>query len=200
MFHTWEVWEKKLGLLSETLDEWTQCQKNWMYLETIFSAEDIQKQLPVEAHKFDMVDKMWKTNLKAVNLKPNVIASIEDGDKLLREFQHCNQTLEDVQKQLEDYLQTKRMAFPRFYFLSNDDLLEILYNSGASIAVSVTGIAGPGGSDHKPEGRVCFGITISDQSTKSETVEFGPLGRNNVRHAARDHALLLLKQTIDLTQ
>lgn len=78
--------------------------------------------------------------------------------------------------------------------------LGAVHNSGASIAVSVTGIAGPGGSDHKPEGRVCFGITISDQSTKSETVEFGPLGRNNVRHAARDHALLLLKQTIDLTQ
>ena len=121
-----EVWEKKLALLSETLDEWTQCQRNWMYLETIFSAEDIQKQLPVEAQKFAMVDKLWKANLKACNENPNVIASIDAGDKLLREFQHCNKTLEDVQKSLEDYLQTKRMAFPRFYFLSNDDLLEIL--------------------------------------------------------------------------
>lgn len=47
-----EAWEKRLGLLSETLDEWVAVQRNWMYLETIFCAEDIQKQLPDEAAKF----------------------------------------------------------------------------------------------------------------------------------------------------
>lgn len=55
-----EAWEKRLGLLSETLDEWVAVQRNWMYLETIFCAEDIQKQLPEEAAKFQTVDKMWK--------------------------------------------------------------------------------------------------------------------------------------------
>lgn len=44
---TLQHWEKKLSLLSETLDEWITTQRNWMYLETIFCAEDIQKQLPV---------------------------------------------------------------------------------------------------------------------------------------------------------
>ena len=61
----------------------------------------------------------------------------------------------------------------------------------ADIAISVSGIAGPGGSDSKPEGRVCFCLT-SNHVTQSKTVEFGPLGRHNVRKAATDHALELI--------
>ncbi|MEO1239087.1 MAG: CinA family protein [Pseudomonadota bacterium] len=68
--------------------------------------------------------------------------------------------------------------------------------SGAQLAVSVTGIAGPGGSDHKPEGRVCFGLALSGQPVHSETMEFGPLGRAKVRSAATDHALALLLQAL----
>jgi nicotinamide-nucleotide amidase len=66
-----------------------------------------------------------------------------------------------------------------------------LEQSLATLAVSVTGIAGPGGSEHKPEGRVCFGIATPDR-THTETVDFGALGRDAVRKAARDHALGLL--------
>lgn len=66
-----------------------------------------------------------------------------------------------------------------------------LERSGATVAVSVTGIAGPGGSDHKPEGRVCFACATTD-STSVETVELGALGRAHVRCAARDHALKML--------
>ncbi len=62
------------------------------------------------------------------------------------------------------------------------------------IAVSVTGIAGPGGSEHKPEGRVCFGIATRD-GCSAETVEFGALGRAEVRRAATDHALGLIGAT-----
>jgi dynein heavy chain len=56
-----EAWDKKLSLLSDTLDEWVTCQRSWMYLETIFSAEDIQRQLPAEASKFHTVDKKVRT-------------------------------------------------------------------------------------------------------------------------------------------
>ncbi|WP_304616874.1 CinA family protein [Paracoccus sp. (in: a-proteobacteria)] len=66
-----------------------------------------------------------------------------------------------------------------------------LRQSAAGIAVSVTGIAGPGGSEHKPEGRVCFGIAQAF-GTRTETVEFGAVGRHRVRAATVEHALRLL--------
>ncbi len=69
-----------------------------------------------------------------------------------------------------------------------------LGNSEAQLAVSVTGIAGPGGSEFKPEGRVCFGLAVVGQPTSTGTVEFGARGRDNVRRVARDHALELLSQ------
>jgi nicotinamide-nucleotide amidase len=64
------------------------------------------------------------------------------------------------------------------------------------LAVSVTGIAGPGGSNFKPEGRVCFGLAMTGRETVVETVEFGVLGRDGVRQAARDHALELLTRAM----
>ena len=67
-----------------------------------------------------------------------------------------------------------------------------LLQAPVTMAVSVTGIAGPGGSEFKPEGRVCFGLSVAGLPCETETVEFGALGRANVRQAACDHALDLL--------
>lgn len=71
-----------------------------------------------------------------------------------------------------------------------------LVHSAAQIAVSVTGIAGPGGSEFKPEGRVCFGIAFG-ATLNTETRDFGPLGRAKVRAASVDHALRLLLRAVD---
>lgn len=71
-----------------------------------------------------------------------------------------------------------------------------LAQSAADLAVSVTGIAGPGGSEFKPEGRVCFGLARRGRATVTETVEFGAQGRAKVRKAATVHALGLISQAI----
>jgi nicotinamide-nucleotide amidase len=63
--------------------------------------------------------------------------------------------------------------------------------AGAGLGVSVTGIAGPGGSAHKPEGRVCFAVA-REAGCESVTMEFGALGRGAVRQASVDYALDLL--------
>ncbi len=70
-----------------------------------------------------------------------------------------------------------------------------LARSGADLAISITGVAGPGGSEFKPEGRVCFGIANA-VLTRTETVEFGALGRAHVREAAREYALSLLRDAL----
>lgn len=68
----------------------------------------------------------------------------------------------------------------------------VLMASVAQLAVSVTGIAGPGGSDHKPEGRVCFGLARGGRPTLTESIEFGAIGRAEVRQASVAHAIALL--------
>lgn len=67
-----------------------------------------------------------------------------------------------------------------------------LARAGADIAVSVTGIAGPGGSEFKPEGRVCFGLARKGAETLTETHDFGAVGRDEVRRLSVARALALL--------
>jgi nicotinamide-nucleotide amidase len=64
----------------------------------------------------------------------------------------------------------------------------------ADLAISITGIAGPGGSEFKPEGRVCFALAVTGLGPRVETIEFGAIGRDRVRAGARDHALEMLAQ------
>lgn len=121
-----DTWRNKLMLFQETLDEWLMCQRNWMYLETIFGSPDIARQLPGPAKTFQAVDKSWKLIMKQTNDDPNALKAGTHDKTRKDTFKQHNANLDQIQKDLEDYLETKRMAFPRFYFLSNDELLEIL--------------------------------------------------------------------------
>lgn len=120
-----ERWDKMLSLFSETLDAWLNCQRSWLYLESIFSAPDIQRQLPDEARMFSQVDRSWKEIMRKVARNPSPLKS-GTTPGVLETLQQNNILLEQIQKCLEDYLESKRLLFPRFYFLSNDELLEIL--------------------------------------------------------------------------
>ena len=72
-----------------------------------------------------------------------------------------------------------------------------LNNSKANLAISITGIAGPGGSITKPEGMVCFSIALENEIKLSETKNWGPLGRDRVRKTATLHGLQLLRKTLN---
>ena len=120
-----DEWDKKLKLFSDTLDEWLNVQRAWMYLESIFKAADIQRQLPNEYKQFDQVNKLWLDLMRKTNTDPSALKSA-CAPKLKEQLEKANATLEKINKNLEDYLETKRAAFPRFFFLSNDELLEIL--------------------------------------------------------------------------
>merc|ERR1719443_250545 len=118
-------WEQKLIYIQDSMDQILMCQRNWLYLEPIFTAEDIMRQMPSETQKFKQVDSRWRETLAAVYENPSVL-DFSDIENLLANFQEANRLLDVIQKGLNDYLETKRLYFPRFFFLSNDELLSIL--------------------------------------------------------------------------
>lgn len=120
-----QSWEEKLILMQDIIDQWLTCQATWMYLEPIFSSEDIMRQMPAEAKSFRKVDKIWRDIMKYV-MEHQKVTEATDMPKMLEQFKLCNQLLDEIQKGLNDYLEKKRLYFPRFFFLSNDELLEIL--------------------------------------------------------------------------
>jgi dynein heavy chain len=119
-------WEHALAHISEVIEMLLGVQRAWMYLESIFmSSEDIRKQLPAEAVLFDQVNEDYKTITQGIVNNPNAVeATCREGT--LESLTAMDEKLAKIQKSLDQYLETKRQFFPRFYFLSNDDLLEIL--------------------------------------------------------------------------
>lgn len=129
-----EEWEKKLATIRAVIMEWVSVQKAWMYLEFIFSSDDIKRQLPDESLLFSSADRFFSTLMKHCAADPHVAPLCLEGDAL-KKLEKCTYQLDCIQKKLDEYLETKRVAFPRFYFLSNDELLSILSDSRNPLAV-----------------------------------------------------------------
>ena len=145
--------------MQEVTSEWLGCQRNWMYLQPIFDSEDINRQLPQEGKRFTNVDRQWRKTLDKVKATPLIITFC-DNEELKEQWIKSNAELERVQKNLADYLETKRTAFARFYFLSNDELISILSQTKDPNAV-------------QPHLRKCFEAvhTITMQGAECEMTE-----------------------------
>ncbi|KAI8923518.1 dynein heavy chain and region D6 of dynein motor-domain-containing protein [Entophlyctis helioformis] len=119
-------WERTLSHIVEVVELLLLVQRQWMYLENIFvGTEDIRKQLPKESAVFDSVNASWAKILAQILSDRNALRATHIPG-MMETLTDMNLQLEKIQKSLDMYLETKRQAFPRFYFLSNDDLLEIL--------------------------------------------------------------------------
>ncbi|KPA83847.1 putative dynein heavy chain [Leptomonas pyrrhocoris] len=119
-------WEQLLSQVADTIEGLLGVQTKWMYLESIFvGSEDIKRKLVAESKKFDSIHGQWLAIIARLITDPNVVRSTR-RDSLLEQLNSMNGDLELIQRSLEGFLEDRRRCFPRFYFLSNDDLLEIL--------------------------------------------------------------------------
>ena len=81
--------------------------------------------MPQEAKRFRTVDGTFRGAMARCETEPGVI-KIAQTEGLLEQLMKANELLNEIQKGLNDYLETKRVFFPRFFFLGNDEMLEIL--------------------------------------------------------------------------
>lgn len=115
--------KKELTLLSTAVEEWFEVQKQWCYLENIFSGGSIKQQLPYESKIFEQVNKTFlQLNTKA-NRNPQALKFIRATPNIVDMLKKLNADLERINNKLNLYVESKRMIFPRFYFLSQEDLI-----------------------------------------------------------------------------
>uniref|UniRef100_A0A8C5XER9 Dynein axonemal heavy chain 9 n=1 Tax=Microcebus murinus TaxID=30608 RepID=A0A8C5XER9_MICMU len=124
-------WQKKLSTADAVISIWFEVQRTWTHLESIFiGSEDIRAQLPQDSKRFEVIDADFKELAYDAQKTPNVVEATNKSG-LYEKLEDIQNRLCLCEKALAEYLDTKRLAFPRFYFLSSSDLLDILSNSTA---------------------------------------------------------------------
>ncbi|KAK7886266.1 hypothetical protein WMY93_025887 [Mugilogobius chulae] len=118
--------QKQLTVADSVLMVWMEVQRIWAYLESIFKdCEDIRQQLPEDAHRFEIIDAEFQELMQDSAKTKNVIdATNKPG--LHEKLENLQKRLALCEKALGEYLESKRLLFPRFYFISTADLLDIL--------------------------------------------------------------------------
>ncbi|XP_057629488.1 dynein axonemal heavy chain 9 isoform X4 [Chionomys nivalis] len=124
-------WQKKLSTADSVISIWFEVQRTWSHLESIFiGSEDIRAQLPQDSKRFEGIDSNFRKLACDVEKTPNVVEATNKPG-LYDKLEDLQSRLCLCEKALAEYLDTKRLAFPRFYFLSSSDLLDILSNGTA---------------------------------------------------------------------
>ena len=125
-----EPWKDKLENIRLLFNEWVDVQRKWVYLEGIFfGSADIKNELPGDYNKFQSIDNEFTSLMKRVANKPYIleVISIPNIKSILEE--KLKTALERIQKALYNFLEKQRQNFARFYFIGDEDLLEIIGNS-----------------------------------------------------------------------
>lgn len=107
---------------------WVNVQRNWQRLQPIFcDSDDIRAQLPDDSRRFEQIDGQFREVMREAKEEPGVIAACTyDGRaEILTQFAL---EIETCEKALNEYLEQKKKIFSRFYFVSNQALLDILSN------------------------------------------------------------------------
>ncbi|TPX33478.1 hypothetical protein SmJEL517_g03633 [Synchytrium microbalum] len=130
-------WLNTLGIVDSVISLWLEVQQTWSHLENIFmGSEDIRAQLPEDTKRFDGIDKDYKALMSDAVKTPNTVeACTKEG--LYERLELLQSQLALCEKSLAEYLETKRLAFPRFYFVSASDLLDILAKGNIPHEVAV---------------------------------------------------------------
>lgn len=122
-------WEDKLTKIRGILDIWIDVQRRWVYLEGIFfGSADIKQQLPREFSRFQSIDSEFTATMKRAAHKPMVV-EVASIPNLAHSLERQQDMMGNVQRALGEYLERQRAAFPRFYFVGDEDLLEMIGNS-----------------------------------------------------------------------
>lgn len=121
-------WQKKLSQADQVISILLEVQRTWSHLESIFiGSEDIRNQLPEDSARFDGIDRDFKEICEG-NLRDLNVIACTNREGLYEKLENIQGRLSLCEKALAEYLETKRLAFPRFYFVSSADLLDILSN------------------------------------------------------------------------
>lgn len=121
-------WQQNLTRVDMLITHWFEVQRKWIYLESIFiGSPDIRAQLPDDSKNFELIDSEFIELVEVIDTSKTVI-NVTRNDDIYRALESLEQKLLVCEKALNNYLETKRIAFPRFYFISSIDLLDILSN------------------------------------------------------------------------